>query len=158
MSAPHSSYCGLRYYDTMLQSSQQAPKLQRNYYLQTAALYHNPDTILIFNLNLDNCNNSVNPKHQENHRSFLFLPSPLHSSSINNLSLSVLYAYLMFLFVSFFVCFKHEVIIRGNAIFFFHFLTSSLFCCSICSFSYGCLFKFAVFSTNMIHIGAMWGV
>ena len=43
MSALHISYCDLHYYDTMLQSSQQAPTLQRNY-LQTVALYHNPDT------------------------------------------------------------------------------------------------------------------
>jgi len=71
---------------TVLQSSQQAPTLQRNYYLQTAAFYHKPDTILIFNLNSNNCNNSVNPKHQENHRSDtvclscsyppLFIPGP----------------------------------------------------------------------------------
>ena len=63
MSALPMSYCGLHYCDTMLQSSKQAPTVQRNYYLQTAALYHNPDTILIFNLNWDNCTNSVNPKH-----------------------------------------------------------------------------------------------
>jgi len=75
MSALHISYCGLHYYDTMLQSSQQAPTLQRNYYLQTAALYRNPTTVLIFNLNLDDCNNSVNPKHWENHRYVFLLPT-----------------------------------------------------------------------------------
>jgi len=132
MSALHISYCGLCYYDTMLQCSQQAPTLQRNYYLQTVALYHNADTVLIIHLNLGNCNNSVNSKHWENHRSDTVClscsyPSPLHSSSISNLSLSVLYAYLMFLFVSLFFFFVLGIKPSSEALPFFLLLFDFMF-------------------------------